>query len=186
MHQMKNIGIMKIAITGVVLGSAALLPISEVRAAPLISPFSVAIGGNFLQSNTARNNFNDYGLHVGLGYTLPGLGITSGTPSIDADYDYNSGHGNTVNTYALFITDRYYITKLITAGTFSPYFGAGVGGAVLNGSGDIGSGNATNFAGKFLIGAKFSQAFVELAYQLNGKIDGYDDTNFNLTVGTHF
>jgi hypothetical protein len=155
------------------------------HAAPASKPFSIAIGGNYPTSDTVRKNTTDTGLHVGLGYALPGAGLTTGTPSVDFDYDYDSGHGNKVNVYALELADRYNLNK-IGESTFTPYIGGGIGAVNIDGSGHSQSRNVTNFGAKVLVGAKFSQAFVEVAYAYNGKDHGYDASDINFTIGTHF
>jgi len=159
---------------------------SGAHAAPADKPFSAAIGASFLTSSNARNATEDTGIHVGLGYTLPGAGVTSGTPSIDLDYDNYSGHGNSANVYGLYLADRYYITKDITGSSVAPYIGGGIGAAYINGSGHGITKNVTNFAGKVIVGVKLNQAFVEAAYALPGKDHGFDTTAINVSIGTHF
>ena len=159
---------------------------SGAHAAPTAQPFSAAIGASFLTSSNSRDVTEDTGIHVGLGYTLPGAGVTSGTPSIDLDYDNYSGHGNSANVYGLYLADRYYVTKNLTGSSFAPYIGGGIGAAYINGSGHGFSQNVTNFAGKIIVGVKLNQAFVEAAYALPGKDHGYDTSAINVSIGTHF
>jgi len=175
----------KIAITAAVVVPAALALASGAQASPVDQPFSVSLGANYLTDSSTRSSTSDYGLHVGLGYTIPGVGITSGTPSIDFDYDYNSGHGDTANTYGLFLADRYTLSHAAGA-SFSPYIGAGIGAAYLDGTGNGPSFSATNFAGKVMLGANFNRAFVEVAYNITGEDHGFDFSTVNLSVGTHF
>jgi hypothetical protein len=195
----------KIALTTAIGGPTALGLAVGAHAAPAPGtqqPFSVELGASFLTDSNSRNATADTGFHVGLGYDLTeGKSTQYGTPSIDLDYDNNSGHGNYLQTYGAFLADRYYLTQTNSKSNIVPYIGAGIGLAYIQGRAtrrqDSGypldiittshvSKSATNFAGKLLAGVAFGQAYVEVAYQINGSVSGANADTIDLSIGTHF
>ena len=193
----------KIALSTAIGGPTALGLAVGAHAAPAPGaqqPFSVELGASFLTDSNSRNATADTGFHVGLGYDLTeGKSTGYGTPSIDLDYDNNSGHSNYLQTYGAFLADRYYLSQGTSKSNIVPYIGAGIGLAYIQGRATrhtLGyenqvitshvSHSATNFAGKLLAGVAFGQAYVEVAYQINGSVSGANAYTIDLSIGTHF
>lgn len=191
----------KLALTAALAAPAAFAATGAAQAAPA-QPFAISVGGSFLTDSTAKHITSSSGLHVGLDWALPQKkdADTTGIPSIDVDYDVNSGHGAHINTVGVFLADRYTMSQSKKTGAV-PYIGAGIGFASLSGARNITttspppssisttrhvSKNATNFAGKIMAGVNFGQTFVEASYQINGDLDHVNADTIDLSIGTHF
>jgi hypothetical protein len=187
----------KIALATAIAAPATLVVGNLAQAAPG-NTGTVAIGASFLTDSTAKNNTDSTGLRGAIDFNLPNQTAgASGTPSIDFDYDTNSGHGNHIDTLGVFLSDRFTAKQTKATGVI-PYFGAGIGFASIQGSRNVTTGfgasahttrrskSATNFAGKLIAGLNFGQSFVEISYALNGDVDHVDADTIDLAIGTHF
>ena len=137
----------------------------------------VQVGGGYLLNSDARAATSTTAVHAGLGYIVPaaGQGVTSGSSSIDLDYNQNTGHGNKLSAIGLYIAQRMPVSQNKTSkGGLNPYFGGAFGVVQLQaqGSGTQQSAIAhattkttdkkTGIGGKVMAGLDFGGAFAEL------------------------
>lgn len=189
---------------------------SGTRADVIGNPISAQIGAGFLTSSTAKDDTESTGIHAGLSVNLPSKSLISGTlgkPSIDLDYNHNSGHGNHVDVFGLSYDER---IKLLPTGVPTPkggavpYVGLGIGAfddsvsknisKTATTSSSTGSSTVTTsttttssqsksdwrLGGKLIAGVDFGQEFVEASYAISGDVNGVRTDAVNLAIGVHF
>ena len=108
---------------------------SSAQAVPGVpNPISAQIGGGWLTSSSAKDATSSTGLHVGAAVGLANHGLLSAftKPSVDVDYNTNSGHGNHINVFGLNYAERVPLSAVGAAVSATghhavPYVGLGVG-----------------------------------------------------------
>jgi len=184
-------------------------------AEPAANPLSAQIGVGWLTDTDARKATSNTGIHAGIGFRLSNPSLLSpvnGKPSIDLDYNNNSGHGNHVNVLGLSYTERVSLGAPAESGGSRPYVGLGIGAyhsdlrssrtttTTTTTGGQSGSPGSTvtttttttaskskwNLGGKVLAGIEFGKTFVEASYIISGSTEGVRTDSANLAVGMHF
>ncbi|MCC6728635.1 MAG: hypothetical protein IT208_04775 [Chthonomonadales bacterium] len=148
-----------------------------------IRPLSVRVGATILTSSTGRESADSLGWRLGLGYSLPGVGLAGrerGRPSIDLDYAHNSGGGR-VSTLGIAYVERIALAPR-DGRTSVPYFGLGiglynvsarysVGGGSNGGSSNGGSSNGgTSNGGASLLQSTSSRYATKDDFHFGGKL----------------
>lgn len=184
-------------------------------AEPVANPLSAQIGVGLLTDSDARRATNNAGIHAGIGFQLSNPSLLSpvnGKPSIDLDYNSNTGHGNHVNVLGLSYTERVALGAPAESGGARPYVGLGIGAyhtdlrasvtttTTTQTGGSSGTPGSTvtttttkteskskwNLGGKVLAGVEFGKTFVEASYIISGSTEGVRSDSANLAIGMHF
>lgn len=108
---------------------------SNAQAAPGVPcPISAQIGAGFLTSSAAKDATSTTGIHGGLAVAMQNKGLLGpmSKPSIDLDYNSNTGHGNHINVFGLEYSERVMLTPAAAAISATghhavPYVGLGIG-----------------------------------------------------------
>jgi hypothetical protein len=183
------------------------------QAASVPCPISAQIGAGFLTSSAAKDATTTTGIHGGLSVSMQNkglLGLTS-KPSIDLDYNSNSGHGNHVDVFGLGYSERVMLSPAGAAISATghhavPYVGLGIGAfrndvrrsETTTTSSNTGSTTVTTTStthasktdwrvgGKLIAGVDFDKTFIEASYDISGTTDGVRTDVVNLALGLHF
>jgi len=189
---------------------------SNAQAAPGVPcPISAQIGAGFLTSSAAKDATSTTGIHGGLSVAMQNKGLLGpmSKPSIDLDYNSNTGHGNHINVFGLGYSERVMLTPAAAAISATghhavPYVGLGIGafrndvrsshttttttpggsngGPVTTTTTTSSSKTDWRFGGKLIAGVDFDKTFIEASYDISGSTNGVRTDAVNLALGMHF
>jgi len=174
---------------------------------------ALEIGANYAADGDVRDATQSTGIHVGLGYILPTRSVNPDHRSwttIGLMYNQNSGNGNKLTVWGLTAEQRYSVASPRSTSAVRPYVGLGLGiyrdhaeadaseappvltlaageGAGSSGVSEDLSETKTRLGGRLMAGVEISQSYyVELAYNLTGKVADARSDSFTLSAGARF
>lgn len=106
------------------LGAVALIPAAAHAQKKAVESFTLQVGVNQATNKATRSATQDAGLSLGAGLILPSNNPNA-VLSLDGTYDRAAGHGNSLQTTGVFLTER--LPASSGKGGSGLYYGAGTG-----------------------------------------------------------